>query len=367
MRLNSIVAVLFVTILAAGTSRADFKYTQQSKITGGTLVGVTKTLGVFSKSARQATEPQLSTTMIRGNRMRTEHPGGIVEIIDLDGRRFIHIDATKKSYSIQTFDQFKRQIEQAREKAKEEQSKSAAKSDDAKNITVVPKIDVQSTGQTSTIMEVPAKEVKLRVDMLFQSTDPKTEADLEKSNSSFWMTGDSWYGTIPGYEEVRQFYMKMANELNWLPGSMGMANPQMSQAAEEFRKNSLKMDGMPLVEYSSFGMAANSQGSQSGSNQSAEQSDPQQQTSSAGNDSTPTNPKDAITKSLGGLFKKKQQQQQQSDSANASSAPPQPASPPGSMMDVTTQVTSYSKDSLDASLFDVPSGYTQMRADAGGK
>ena len=367
MRLNSIVAVLFVTILAAGTSRADFKYTQQSKVTGGTLVGVTKTLGVFSKSARQVTEPQLSTTMVRGNRMRTEHPGGTVEIIDLEGRRFIHIDTTKKSYSIQTFDQFKQQIEQAREKAKEEQAKSAAKNDDAKNITIVPKIDVQSTGQTRTIMEVPAKEVKLRLDMLFQSTDPKTEADLEKSNSSFWMTGDSWYGTIAGYEEVRQFYMKMAQELNWLPGSMGMANPQMSQAADEFRKNSLKMDGMPLVEYSSFGMAANSQGSQSGSNQGAGQSETQQQTSSSSNDSTPTNPRDAITKSLGGLFKKKQQQQQQSDSANASSAPPQPASPPGSMMDVTTQVTSYSKDSLDASLFDVPSGYTQMPADAGGK
>ena len=34
---------------------------------------------------------------------------------------------------------------------------------------------------------------------------------------------------------------------------------------------------------------------------------------------------------------------------------------------VAVQVTSYSKDSLDASLFDVPSGYTQMQADAGGK
>jgi hypothetical protein len=367
MRLNSSVAVLFFTILAAGTSRADFKYTQQSKITGGTLVGVTKTLGVFSRSARQATEPQLSTTMVRGNRMRTEHPGGTVEIIDLEGRRFIHIDTTKNSYSIQTFDQFKQQIEQAREKMKEQQAKSAAKNDNAKNIAMVPKVDVQSTGQTPTIMDVSAKEMKMRLDMLFQSTDPKTEADLEKSNASFWMTGDSWYGSIPGYEEVRQFYIKMAKELNWLPGSMGMANPQMSQAAEEFRKNSLKMDGMPLVQYSSFGMAGNAQRSQPGDNQSAGQSQPQQQTSSASNDSTPTNPKDAITKSLGGLFKKKQQQQQQTETANASSAPPQPPSPPGSMMDVTTQVTSDSKDSLDDSLFDVPSGYTQVQADAGVK
>ena len=41
-----------------GLSRADFKYTQQSKITGGSIVSMTKTLGVFSKNARQLTDPQ---------------------------------------------------------------------------------------------------------------------------------------------------------------------------------------------------------------------------------------------------------------------------------------------------------------------
>jgi hypothetical protein len=37
------------------------------------------------------------------------------------------------------------------------------------------------------------------------------------------------------------------------------------------------------------------------------------------------------------------------------------------MMDMTIEVTSYSKDSLDASLFDVPAGYAQVQADASGK
>lgn len=365
MRLRSMMIVLAVTIAATGTSWADFKYTQQSKVTGGALVGVTKTLGVFSKNARQVTEPQLSTTMVRGNQMRTEHSAGTVEIIDLDGKRFIHIDTAKKSYWIQTFDQLKQQIEQAREKVKEDQTKAAAKHDDAQSVTMVPKVDVQATGQTRTILTVPAKEVKMRVDMLFQSTDPKTQADLEKSNASFWFTGDSWYGTISGYEEVRQFYLKMAKDLDWLPGSMGMANPQMTQASEEFRKNSLKMDGMPLVEYSSFGMASNGQSGQTGDTQSANQTQPPPAQPSSNSDSTPTNPRDAITKGIGGLFKKKQQQQQ-ADSTSAA-ATSQPASPPGSMMDVTTEVTSYSKDSLDASLFDVPAGYTQMQPETSGK
>jgi hypothetical protein len=379
MRVRSIVTVLAVTILAVGTSRADFKYTQQSKVTGGALAGMTKTLGVFSKNARQLTEPQLSTTMVHGNRLRTENATGTIEIVDLDGKRFIHIDTAKKTYWIQTFDQLKQQIEQARQKAQAEQAKQAAKHDNPQNMTMVPKFDVQATGQTRTVLNIPAKEMKMRVDMQFKSTDPKTEADLEKSNASTWMTADAWYGTIPGYDEVRQFYIKMAKELDWLPGSMGMSNPQMSQAADEFRKNAIKMDGMPLLEYTSFGMTASGQGGQNANGQGSagqgstqQSSQPQSQTSqpSSSDNSTPTNTKDAITKGLGGLFgkKKEQQQQPQSGSGNASAssganAPPPPAPVAGSLMDMTVEVTSYSKDSLDASLFDVPAGYTLAMPD----
>ena len=369
MQLRSLSGVLVVIVVAAGTSRADFKYTQQSKVTGGALVGATKMLGVFSKNARQVTAPQLSTTMVRGNRLRTESADGAIEIIDLDGRRFIHVDPAKKSYWMQTFDQFRQQMEQAREKAKQEQAKSAAKHGDAQSVTMVPKFDVQATGKTQTIMNVPAKEMKMRVDMLFQSTDPKTQADLEKSNASFWMTGDAWYGTVPGYDEVRRFYQKMAKELEWLPGSVGMANPQMTQATEEFKKNALTVDGMPLVQYTSFGMAASGQSGETGSGQSG-QAQPQQDKSSSSNDSASSNPKDAITKSLGGLFGKKKQQQQQSDkstSASSNGGPPPPAPVAGSMMDMTIEVTAYSKDSLDTGLFDVPAGYTQVQTDTSSK
>ena len=368
MKLRSTGITLAVTLLAAGTSRAVFKYTQQSKVTGGTLVSMTKTMGVFSKNARQMTEPQLSTTKVHGNRLRTENPDGAVQVIDLDGKQFIHIDTAKKVYWVQTFEQFRQQLEQARQKMKEEQAKQAAKHGDAQSVTMVPKFDVQATGQTSTVLNVSAKEMKMRVDMTFTSTDPKTEADLEKSNVSTWMTADAWYGSIPGYEEVRQFYIKMSKELDWLPGSVGISNSQMTQASDEFRKNTIKMDGMPLLEYTSLGMSATGQGQQSGSGQgSTGQAQPQQdqgsQTSSS-NSSPPTSARDAVTKGLGGLFgKKKQQQQTDSTNANATSAagPPPPPPAPGSMIDVKVEVTSYSTDSLDASLFGVPAGYAQVQ------
>ncbi len=171
------------------------------------------------------------------------------------------------------------------------------------------------------------------------------------------MTGDSWYGSIPGYDEVREFQQKLAKQLEWLPGSIGMGNPQMSQASAEFRKNAIKMDGMPLVMFTSFGMAANGQAGQSAASQQNAQTSQQQSAS----DNTPTNPKDAIAKSLGGFFKKKKQESDSNASTTSSSGVPQPAPVAGSMMDVTTEVTAYSKDSLDASLFDIPAGYTQMQ------
>src|SRR5215471_14377448 len=367
MRLRSVLAMAAVSVVAAGTSRADFKYTQPSKVTGGALVGVTKTLGVFSKNARQVTAPQLSTTMVRGNRMRPEPADGTIEIIDLD-RRFIRIDSAKKSYWIRTLDQFRQPMEPAQQKTKEEEAKAAAQKGDAQPITLVPKFDAQAKGQTRNVLEIPAKEMKMHVDMLFKSTDPKTEADREKSNASFWMTADAWYG-VPGHDEVRQFYRKMSKELDWLPGSMGTATPQMKEAADEFRKNAIKMDGMPLVEFTSFGKAANAPNGQTTAAQgSATQTSPQQTQPSSSENSTPTSAREALTKGLGGLFGKKKQQQQQNDNATTAGGSasaggvPQPAPAAGSMMDVTTAVASYSKDNLDASLFEVPAGYREVQA-----
>src|SRR5579871_817834 len=77
---------------------ADFQYTETSKITGGAAAGAMKVAGVFSKGAREATQGAASTISLKGNQMRREDSLGAVEIIDLAGRRIIHIDNKKKTY-----------------------------------------------------------------------------------------------------------------------------------------------------------------------------------------------------------------------------------------------------------------------------
>jgi len=356
--------MLAMTVVAAGTSRADFKYTQQTKITGGALVGMTKTLGVFSKSARQMNEPQTVTHMLKGNRLRTENADGTIQIIDLDGKRFIHIDSAKKTYTVMTFEQFRQQMEAAQAKLKEQQAKAATKNPQpAQNVKMIPHFDAQTTGATKTVLGLAASEMKVKMQMEFQSDDPATQAKMQNGAGQMWVTSDEWVvPSIPGYEQVQAFYQKMAKELNWLPGEMGSmmgaSNAQMGSAMDEFRKHSVTLKGMPVLMYTSLGMGEIGAPAQAGTAQGQGQS----QQSSQAQPSDPTNPRDAIAKSLGGMFGHKKQPSDNS-SASGTGASQAPAGPANSMMDTATEVTSYSSDPLDGSLFDVPAGYTQIQPD----
>jgi hypothetical protein len=357
-------------LLSATVCHADFKYTQQSQVTGGSLVSMTKTLGVFSKNARKITEPQLSTTMVKGGRMRQEHSDGTVQIIDLEGKRFINIDTAKKTYTTMTFDEFKAAMQRAQEQAKEQQAKAQAdaqaKNPQAANVKIVPKMSSEETGATKSILNLPTKEVKWRLDMEMQSTDPSAQAQAQGPQSvTTTFNSDSWIAeSVPGYDEMHQFFVKMAKELDWLPGTMsGMTgmNMQSGQAMDEFRKNSIKLKGMPLLQTTSMSLGASGMPPAQGSQQPAAQPASNQQTSDSS--SIPTSTHDAISKGLGSMmggFGKKKKTQDQQAAADQSSG--QPAAASNSLMDTQTQVMSYSSDPLDKSLFDIPAGYTQVQA-----
>jgi len=379
MKGRSVAVVGICVVLLYSTARADFKYSQQSKITGGALMQMTQTLGKFSKNMRQANEPQTSTTMVKGNRMREEHADGTVQVIDLDGRRFIYINPTNKTYSVVTFDEFKASMLQAQERAKEARQQEAAKNPEAQNaaqnVKITPKFDAQVTGATRSILGLPTNEMKMKMEMQFQGTDPKTQ---QQQSGSYIINSDAWMApSVPGYSEIHDFHLKMAKELNWLPGAMGstmganMGNPQMGSAMEEFRKNAAAVKGMPMLQTISMTFGGNGTSPQAQNPQGNPQSNTQTQTpppqQQSENTSVPTSTSGAIKQGLGGMFggfKKKKQQDDQQQQQQAAQNTTAPAGQPGSLMDITSEVTSFSSAPLDSSLFDVPSGYTQVQGNA---
>jgi len=354
---------LCVMTFAAFPVYGDFKYTESSKLTGGAMAGMVKFAGAFSKQARQSMQPTESTTYVKGNFLRRDQGEGRSEIVDLDGRRIINIDTQKQTYSIMTFDEMKAALERARANA-QSQKGSQPQGEQPANVKVTPKVEVTPTGKTATIQNLPSSEVQMRIDMEMQSTDPASQGQ----SATMWVKSDSWITpNIPGYEELTAFYQKLGKELEWMPGAVLGGNPQMSQGMAQLRENAAALKGFPLLQYVSMGMAGTGQPPSQGGQ--AQQS---QQTQAASTESQSsmqaTNPRDAIAKSLGGMFgrKKKQQQDQQTQGSTAGGeASGQPAAPPetpGSLMDMTVQVTSYSSDTLDAGLFAIPPGYTQVQA-----
>jgi hypothetical protein len=353
---------LGVLICVAVPAWGDFKYTESSKLTGGAMAGMVKFAGVFSKGARQATQPTENTTYVKGNRMRKDEAEGRREIIDLDGRRMIFIDTQKRTYSITTFDQMMAGIERAREQVHSQETPQPQTAQPA-NVKVTPKVDVTRTGKTATILNLPASEVQMRIDMEMQSTDPRTQGQ----SGTMWVKSDCWVTpTIPGYEELAAFYQKMGKEMAGMAGALFGSNPQASQGMAELRKNAGEFKGFPLLQYVSMGMEVTGQTSAQ-----AAQTPETQPAAAQSQNSQVASPRDALAQSLGGVFggfgrKKKQQQDQSSqDSSTGGAAPDQPPAPPaapGSFMEMTTRVTTYSSDALDEALFAIPEGYAEVPA-----
>jgi hypothetical protein len=318
---------------------ADFQYTENSKITGGAAAGAMKFAGVFSKNARQATQGTVSTISFKGGKMRRDDSSGMVEIIDLEARQITRIDTNKKTYSVMTFDEMRAQMEEARKKAAEQQAKH---NKDKGQVKIIPKVKITPGTDTKKLLDYTAKETKLRVDMEMQSDDPKAQGQ----SANMWVDSNSWVAPVRGYDEVKRFYVRMAKELDWLPGAALGANVQIAPAMVEYRKSAVALNGMPLLSMVSVGMA----GQPGQANNSQASGDDQKQSSS--------NP---LAKGLGGIFgkKKKKDDAAQDDSSGSSNAAP--TGTPGSLMDTTVEVTSISTATVDASLFKIPEGYKQVQ------
>ncbi|MGH9353551.1 MAG: hypothetical protein ACRD2G_15550 [Terriglobia bacterium] len=360
-------AVVACIFLACGSGRADFKYIQTSQITGGAMAGMMKGLGVFSKSARQAAGPMQSVTYIKGGRLRTDQADGSYQIIDLDGRRIIHVDPHKSAYSITTFEQMREAVEKMSQQMDQAMKKQA--SENNANVTITPKIEVNPTGRSQAFLGQNAQEVNIKIELLMQSADATHGTQSGSMNTSI----DSWVApSVSGYQEVTDFYKKMATEIGWTPGGIGM-DSRVARSMVELYKGGKIPQGLPMMQVISLGAAG-----QAPPQQGQNAAPAQQPAQSSGSSQEPATPREAAAKALGGMFggfggfghkKKKQQEQQPPDQqdqqnqqqAQSASAPSPNAS--ASLIEITTRVTSYSTDPVDASLFDIPSGYTQVQSD----
>ncbi len=378
MKATRVLIAVFLLLGLNVPARADFKYTETSQMTGGSMLAMMKFVSKFSrgdakKQEKEMLQPISTTHYVQGDRLRTDNEDGTSQIIDVRGRRVIFIDNNKKTYAVATFDQIKAAMEQAAQQVQQNPQTPQEKAvPQDVQLTLKPTIKVMPGGAGRTILDQATNETNVEIDLAMQGTATGADAPPPGQPNSATFTSTMNMDTyvapnVTGYTEFAQFYRRMAQEVSWMkiPSMPGIQiDPRAAEGMSELQKNSDTLKGFPMLSYVSMTLSATANGQTQtlgSQDSSASNSKPSNPPPSRTDDSPSSLESAVVMKGLGGLFGKKKKD---NDSAPAASTlPTNPHPDPNALMEMTTAVTSFSTSSLDGSLFDIPTGFLQTQED----
>jgi hypothetical protein len=330
---------VILTILPAACLLADFSYEQTSKLTGGAMASMMKVAGVFSKQAR---EPIRTTIAVKGDRMVTLSPNNAT-VIDLSKETFTEIDFQKKNYSVMTFAEMKEFLEKMAGKQKQQDAEMKFK------------VSVNETGQTKQISGFDTRQMIVKME---------AEVQDKKNNQtgSFVVTADMWIAPkVAGYDEIATFYRRMSEKINWAPGGgMMMNSSEISKGMAELYKEGSKLNGMPVLQIIRMGGPG---GEAQQGQAAAPQQQQQQETQKPSMGGALGGALGGRLGGLGGFGRKKKPAEEPppAPAAQAEQAPAQQAGGPPSLLEMTSELSNFSGAALDASKFEVPAGFKQVK------
>jgi hypothetical protein len=268
---------------------------------------------------------------------------GHVSIIDLGNQTITNIDLEKKTYSVMTFDQMKQALEQMQQKMSESRKGAASQPGENKpDVDMNFKISVNNTGKSKQIEGMDAKERVMTIAL--EATDKKSG-----QSGAMVVLADQWIAPkVPGYDEIRDFYRRMAEKINWTPDSnMFMGRPDVSQSMAEVAKETAKLDGIAVFTTTTMGPEGT---------QPIDRSDKSAQPAQQSQGPSAKSVLGGALKGrfgLGGRKKDPEPEQQPASGPNGGSAS-------GVLIEMTTELRGFSNAPADPSLFEVPAGFKKI-------
>ncbi len=319
-------------------------------------------------------EPQTSTVMLRGNRLAMADPKQIT-VYDLDKQTMTSIDLEKKTYAVITFQEFR----QAMEAVQRKMAKARSQGKDAPQFSF--KVDVKESGQSKVMNGISAREFILRMAMELQNQQQAQPGGAMSMDSNMWMASD-----IAGYDQIRDFYIRMGQMMNWAPGTLNLSGlsamqPGMGEGMAEMMKQMQKIKGVPVhsvTRMKGVGMMGAGPGASGGGGQGPDVG------GAVADEARRTAEREAANETyrrsggrLGGVagaaaggavggilggFRKKKQEEKPAQ-APPSQAPEQAAAQDSVLLEITTDYSNFSTAAVDATKFDVPAGFKQVEHD----
>ncbi|MQA30619.1 MAG: hypothetical protein GEU82_12420 [Luteitalea sp.] len=250
-------ATLCLTLASAWTVHADVRADQRTRFELAGVLG--RVVNIFGgKGARDGVE---STVAVKGSRKSTIS-GGSGQIIDLTEEKVYNLDLKKKTYTVTTFAELRRQMEDAKKKAEDEARKAQAEPqkdggnepdpNEARKAAAEVEVDfdVKNTGETRTVNGFDTRQAIMTV------TVREKGKTLEQSGGLVGTT-EIWLAPrMAAMSEVQEFDVRYAQMLSGpmvagaspqdIAAAMAMY-PQMQPALERLRAEGSKLEGTPIL------------------------------------------------------------------------------------------------------------------------
>ena len=248
--LISCAAALPLLALTAGPSWAEVKTREKTHVSLGGMMG--KVFNIFGGKA--AKEGVVSTTALKSNRKATmnESTG---QIIDLTEEKVYDLDMKKKTYEVTTFEELRRRMREARERAEKDAAREQGQGKEEKPEKTEPQkeyevdFNVKETGQKKQLAGYDTRQVIMTITV-------REKGKTLEDGGGVVMTADSWLGPqIAALKELAEFDLKYWKQLQG-PDAMGMSAEQLAtviamfpavkQGMDRLQNEGTKLQGTPL-------------------------------------------------------------------------------------------------------------------------
>jgi hypothetical protein len=251
-------------------------------------------------------------------------------------------------------------MQEAMQRASEQMKKRKEEKNSENNSANVSfSAKVHETGATKQVDGRDAKEAVMTVSMDATSTDGSNQKGSLAVASDMWLIADA-----PGYEEIKNFNMRMAQALavdmdTSALTSMLNSQPGANQAMGDMKKEMAKMAGIPVLQVTRMGMTAN------GEPLPPPSADPSQAPSADANKPSDNGQKSGgLRGALGaggfaGLMRHKSSQDSQNDSSNTQNGT---GGQQGVLLETSTRRSNFASGGVDMTVFQVPAGYKEVES-----
>jgi hypothetical protein len=247
----TVASTLAILALSSYAIRADVRTEEKSRFELGGVLG--RMVNIFG--GKGAREGVTSSIAVQGDRLsKMNDTSG--QIIDLGEEKVYDLDLRKKQYTVTTFAELRRRMEEAQRKAEESarkanarEAKGDAKERDPNQKEMEVDFDLKETGQKKTINGFDTREVVMTITL-------REKGKTLEQGGGMVLTDDMWLAPkIAAMKEIADFNQRYALRLQGpmmagasaqdLAAAMAMY-PMMKQAVARMNTENVKMDGTPI-------------------------------------------------------------------------------------------------------------------------